>query len=46
VGFARRPSQEIRWISIGLRCLACGTLGAYADWKIGYAPTGHLLTST
>lgn len=46
VGFARRPSQEIRWISIGLRCLACGTLGAYADWKIDYAPTGHLLNST
>ncbi|MFI5896109.1 alpha/beta fold hydrolase [Actinoplanes sp. NPDC051513] len=37
--------REVRWISIGLRCLTDGTLGVYADWKIDYTPTAHLLTS-
>jgi hypothetical protein len=45
IGFARRSDQEVRWISIGLRSLADGTLGVYADWKIDYSPTSHLLTS-
>ncbi|MEU8241335.1 hypothetical protein AB0C07_24070 [Actinoplanes missouriensis] len=45
LGLAYRSDQEVRWISIGLRCLTDGTLGVYADWKIDYSPTGHLLTS-
>lgn len=45
LGFARRADGEVRWISIGLRCLTDGTLGVYADWKVDYSPTGHLLTS-
>jgi len=45
IGFARRSDQEVRWISVGLRCLADGTLGVYADWKIDYSPTSHLLSS-
>jgi hypothetical protein len=43
VGFARQSDQEIRWISVGLRCLTDGTLGVYTDWKIDYGPTAHLL---
>jgi hypothetical protein len=45
LGFARAGDLEVRWISIGLRCLADGTLGVYADWKIDYSPTAHLLAS-
>jgi hypothetical protein len=36
----------VRWISLGLRCVQDGTLGVYADWKVDYSPTGHLLTGT
>jgi hypothetical protein len=43
VGFARHSDQEIRWVSVGLRCLSDGTLGVYADWKIDYSPSAHLL---
>ncbi|MBW8483234.1 hypothetical protein [Actinomadura parmotrematis] len=42
VGFALRDDGEIRWISVGLRCVADGILGVHADWKIDYGPTGHL----
>ncbi|MGA5305866.1 hypothetical protein ACPCHT_38645 [Nucisporomicrobium flavum] len=45
LGFARAADREVRWISVGLRCLVDGTLGVYADWKIDYSPTAHLLTS-
>ncbi|MEV4640564.1 hypothetical protein AB0J80_24800 [Actinoplanes sp. NPDC049548] len=45
VGFAYRSDAEVRWVSVGLRCLADGVLGVYADWKIDYSPTAHLLTS-
>jgi hypothetical protein len=43
VGFARFSDREIRWVSVGLRCLSDGTLGVYADWKIDYGPSLHLL---
>ncbi|MCY1142010.1 hypothetical protein OWR29_28795 [Actinoplanes sp. Pm04-4] len=43
VGFAMTTDDEVRWISVGLRCLTDGTLGVYSDWKIDYAPTAHLL---
>jgi len=42
VGFAHRDDGSIKWVSIGLRCVACGILGVYADWKIDYEPCGHL----
>lgn len=45
VGFALRPDGEVRWLSIGLRCLKDGQLGVYADWKIDYTPSRHLLES-
>jgi hypothetical protein len=34
---------EVRWITVGERCVKCGTLGAFVDWKIDYAPSRHLL---
>jgi hypothetical protein len=43
VGYAMTQDDEVRWISLGLRCLTDGVLGVYADWKIDYVPTAHLL---
>lgn len=45
-GFALRADGEVRWISVGLRCTQDGTMGVYADWKIDYGPTDHLLVGT
>jgi hypothetical protein len=44
VGFARRADGDVRWVSVGTRCVADGVLGVIADWKIDYSPTAHLLT--
>lgn len=46
VGFALRDDGDVRWISIGLLCVQDGTLGVYADWKIDYSPTDHLLSGS
>ncbi|MFB4283853.1 hypothetical protein ACBJ59_51740 [Nonomuraea sp. MTCD27] len=46
VGFAFRNDGEVRWVSIGLRCISDGSLGVYADWKIDYSPSAHLLKLT
>lgn len=45
IGFALRRDGDVRWISVGTRCLADGTLGAPADWKIDYSPSAHLIES-
>lgn len=45
VGFALRDDGDVRWIYVAARCTACGILGVYADWKIDYSPTDHLLTA-
>lgn len=42
VGFSLRDTGEIKWITVGARCVFCGMLGSYIDWKIDYAPTDHL----
>ncbi len=42
VAFAHCDDASVKWVAIGLRCVSCGTLGAYADWKIDYDPTEHL----
>ena len=34
---------DIRWLYIGCRCVKCGVLGCFADWKVGYGPSFHLL---
>jgi hypothetical protein len=43
VGFAYFDDGEVRWVSVGLRCLKDDTLGVYADTKIDYSPSHHLL---
>ncbi|MFB0633174.1 hypothetical protein [Streptomyces sp. AB3(2024)] len=30
-------------MTVGLRCQKGGAAGVYADWKIDYSPTDHLL---
>jgi hypothetical protein len=42
VGFSFRADEEVRWITVGARCVACGALSSPVDWKIDYAPTDHL----
>lgn len=44
-GFALDGAGEVRWVSVGLRCTVDGVAGVYADWKIDYLPSAHLLTS-
>ncbi|MBM2614090.1 hypothetical protein JIG36_00790 [Actinoplanes sp. LDG1-06] len=43
VGFALFDDGEVRWVSVGLRCLKDGALGVYAETKIDYSPSRHLL---
>ncbi len=43
VGFSFRDDGNIKWVTIGHRCMKCGVLGSSADWKINYAPTLHLI---
>ena len=45
VGFALRDDGEVRWVSVALRCHHDGRLGVYADWKIDYSPSRHLLAA-
>jgi hypothetical protein len=42
IGFSFSDDEEIRWITIGSRCVKCGLMDSPADWKIDYAPTEHL----
>jgi len=41
--FSLRDGGDVRWIYVGVRCAGCGILGCFADWKIDYGPSGHLL---
>lgn len=43
VGYTLAADGEIRWTTVGLRCTKDGFTGVYADWKIDYLPTAHLL---
>ncbi|MBF9128553.1 hypothetical protein I0C86_06050 [Plantactinospora sp. S1510] len=43
VGYSLREDGDVRWVFVGLRCLACGGLGIYEDWKISYGPSAFLL---
>ena len=46
VGFAFYDDDaDIRWVYVGLRCVADGILGCYGEWKIGYGPSRHLLAA-
>src|SRR5262249_43906444 len=42
VAFSRRDDEALTWVTIGLRCIACGMMGVYTDWKVDYEPTEHL----
>ncbi|MFF3553152.1 hypothetical protein ACWD4V_08440 [Streptomyces tsukubensis] len=44
VAFSLGDDGTVRWVTVGLRCAVDGFCGFYADWKIDYAPTDHLLT--
>lgn len=43
VGLGLRPDSEVRWVSVGIRCITDGALGVCADWKISYSPSTHLV---
>jgi hypothetical protein len=44
VGFSlRKEKQDIRWLYVGARCLHCGILGCFVDWKVNYSPSLQLL---
>lgn len=45
VGFALRDGGDIRWITVGQRCTACGILGSAVDWKVDHSPTDRLYTT-
>ncbi|MGW3321347.1 hypothetical protein [Streptomyces virginiae] len=44
VAFSLADTVLVRWVTVGLRCPMGGAVGVYADWKIDYGPTDHLLT--
>ncbi len=44
VAFSLADDGLVRWVTVGLRCQKDGASGVYADWKIDYGPTDHLLT--
>jgi hypothetical protein len=44
VAFSLAGDGSVRWVTVGLRCQKDGAAGVYADWKIDYGPTDHLLT--
>ncbi|WP_433467358.1 hypothetical protein [Spirillospora sp. CA-128828] len=44
VAFSVRDDGSVRWVTVGLRCRQDGFSGVYADWKIDYSPTDHLLS--
>jgi hypothetical protein len=43
VAFSKRDDGDVRRITVGERCLRCGVLGSFVDWKIDHSPTAHLL---
>jgi hypothetical protein len=43
VGFSLREEGEVRWVWVSERCMGCGVLGSFVDWKIDYSPSRHLL---
>ncbi|MEU9087162.1 hypothetical protein [Streptomyces sp. NPDC048357] len=44
VAFSLAGDGSVRWVTVGLRCRKDGAAGIYADWKIDYGPSDHLLT--
>jgi hypothetical protein len=42
IGFVFRDNKDIKWVYLGNRCINCGVLGSFSDWKINYSPTTEL----
>jgi hypothetical protein len=43
VGFSLREGGDVRWVTVGNRCAKCGILGSFADWRVNYGPSDHLI---
>jgi hypothetical protein len=43
VAFALRASGDVRWVTVGERCVACGVLGSFVDWSIDYGDSASLV---
>ena len=43
VGYCLGPEGGVDWMIVGGRCVACTTIGVYADWSIDYEPSIGLL---
>ena len=45
VGFSisKGPAPDVQWVTVGQRCIGCGVLGSFVDWKISYSPSIHLI---
>lgn len=44
VGFSLyEPGGDVRWLYVAARCVQCGVLGCYSDWKVAYGPSNQLL---
>ncbi len=42
VGLLRRENGSVQWVYVGSRCVHCGVLASYLDWKINYEPTDKM----
>lgn len=38
-------SEDVRWVYIGCRCVACGLVGVFADWKCEAGDAGEFLAA-
>ena len=45
IGFSLEKGKgpDVQWVTVGERCVKCGVLGSFADWKISYSPSAHLM---
>jgi hypothetical protein len=45
VGFSMYDddSTGVKWLYLGERCVKCGTLGCFAEWKVALSDALHLL---
>lgn len=41
--FSSRAATDLGWITVGQRCVRCGVLGSFVDWKINYSPSLQLM---
>lgn len=42
VGFSLHEEGDVRWLYIGVRCVACGIFTCAAEWEVCYTPSRHL----